>query len=167
MPRRAPPAPVLPPPSAPAAPGPADEDPLAFQVLNEVGIVNQLSQNLAARLLAPELNLSQFVVLNHFVRLGGESSLVQLASAMQVTKGAMSNTVGRLHGKGLLDVRPDPQDGRGKLVSLSAAGRTARQQALQRLGQGLAALGQAVSPQDLAAALPVLRRLRVWFDTHR
>lgn len=142
-------------------------DPLAFQVLNEVGILSQLSANRAARLLAPGLNLSQFSLLNHFSRLGGERSLVQLASAMQVTKAAMTNTVARLQAKGLLSVQPDPLDGRGKRVSLTPAGLAARQQAVQQLGQGLAAMGSAVSPQELAAALLALRKLRVWFDENR
>ena len=111
---------------------PPADDPLAFQVLNEVGILSQLSANRAARLLAPGLNLSQFSLLNHLSRLGGERSLVQLASAMQVTKAAMTNTVTRLQAKGLLAVQPDPQDGRGKRVSLTPAGLAARQQAVQQ-----------------------------------
>ena len=152
------------PPAEPAAPG---GDPLVFQVLNEVGILSQLSSNRAARLLAPGLNLSQFTLLNHFTRLGGERSLVQLASAMQVTKAAMTNTVARLQAKGLLSVQPDPLDGRGKRVSLTPAGVAARQQAVRQLGQGLAAMQEAVSPQDLAAALVALRKLRVWFDNNR
>ena len=115
-------------------------DPLSFQLLNEVGIIGQLSGNLAGRLLAPALNLSQFTVLNHFARLGGERPLVQLAGAMQVTKAAMTNTVARLQAKGLLQVRPDPADGRSKLVSLTAEGLAARQAAVARLGQGLAPL---------------------------
>jgi DNA-binding MarR family transcriptional regulator len=146
---------------------PPPDDPLAFQVLNEVGIISQLSSNLATRLLAPELNLSQFTLLNHFTRLGGERSLVQLASAMQVTKAAMTNTVARLHAKGLLDVQPDPLDGRGKRVSLTPAGLAARQQAVQRLGQAMAGMGAAVNDAELSAALQALRRLRVWFDSHR
>ena len=146
---------------------PPADDPLAFQVLNEVGILSQLSANRAARLLAPGLNLSQFSLLNHFSRLGGERSLVQLASAMQVTKAAMTNTVTRLQAKGLLAVQPDPQDGRGKLVSLTPAGLAARQQAVRQLGQGLAAMASVVSTQELADALAALRKLRVWFDANR
>jgi DNA-binding MarR family transcriptional regulator len=146
---------------------PPADDPLAFQVLNEVGILSQLSANRAARLLAPGLNLSQFSLLNHLSRLGGERSLVQLASAMQVTKAAMTNTVTRLQAKGLLAVQPDPQDGRGKRVSLTPAGLAARQQAVQQLGQGLAEMGQAVSAPELADALVALRKLRVWFDANR
>ena len=64
-------------------PTPTADDPLAFQVLNEIGIIDQLAQNRAARLLAPGLNLSQFVVLNHLTRLGEARSLVQIANAIQ------------------------------------------------------------------------------------
>lgn len=151
----------------PAQAHPPRDDPLHFQLLNEVGILGQLSANRAARLLAPGLNLSQFTLLNHFSRLGGERSLVQLASAMQVTKAAMTNTVARLHSKGLLAVQPDPQDGRGKRVSLTPAGLAARQQAVQQLGQGLVGMASAVDAQELAQALTALRKLRVWFDANR
>jgi DNA-binding MarR family transcriptional regulator len=146
-------------------PGPAD--PLVFQLLNEVGIVSQLSGNRAGRLLAPGLNLSQFALLNHFARLGGERSLVQLAGAMQVTKAAMTNTVARLQAKGLLQVRADPADGRGKLVSLTDAGLAARQAAVRQLGQGLAPLDAVADAGQLQQAVVVLRLLRQWFDQNR
>lgn len=145
----------------------SDRDPLIFQVLNEAGIISQLASARSARLLAPELNLSQFVLLNHFVRLGGERSLVRLAAAMQVTKAAMTNTVGRLGEKGYLQVRPDPDDGRGKLVSLTPAGAEARTQALVRLSAALSPLAAEASPDDLAACLVTLRQLRIWLDTNR
>jgi DNA-binding MarR family transcriptional regulator len=153
-------------PPAAAVPGTLP-DPLSFQLLNEVGIIGQLSGNLAGRLLAPALNLSQFTVLNHFARLGGERPLVQLAGAMQVTKAAMTNTVARLQAKGLLQVRPDPADGRSKLVSLTAEGLAARQAAVARLGQGLAPLQGVVDTPALTDALAVLRQLRQWFDQNR
>jgi len=142
-------------------------DPVEFQVLNEIGIIDQLAQNRATRLLSPELNMSQFIVLNHFTRLGGNRSLMELASAMQVTKGAMSNTVARLLDKRLIAVKPDPRDGRGKIVSLTPAGRIARNRAVNRLGRGLAGLDAVLSAEELASTLGMLRRLRTWFDRNR
>lgn len=153
-------------PNPPGAAGPP-EDPIEFQVLNEIGIIDQLAQTRAAKLLAPELNMSQFALLNHFARLGGEHSLVHLAGIMQVTKAAMTNTVARLRDKGLLQVRPDPADGRGKRVALTPAGHLARERAVRLLGHELQGLRGAVEADDLASALPVLRRLRNWFDAHR
>jgi DNA-binding MarR family transcriptional regulator len=143
------------------------EDPIEFQVLNEIGIIDQLARNRAARLLSPELNMSQFIVLNHFARVGGNRSLIELAGAMQVTKGAMSNTVARLLDKRLLAVKPDPRDGRGKIVSLTPAGRIARNRAVGRLGRGLAGLDAVLSAEELARTLGMLSRLRAWFDLNR
>ena len=140
---------------------------MAFQLLNELGIIDQLAQNRSAKLLGPALNLSQFVVLNHLTRLGGERSLVQIAGAIQVSKGAMTNTVARLQAKGLLDVRPDPNDGRGKQVRLTAAGHAARAQAVAQLAGGLAELAALARETELRDALGVMRRLRVWLDSHR
>jgi len=153
MPRKSRPAPV--------------EDPVVFQVLNEIGIIDQLARHKAGQVLAPELNMAQFIVLNHFARLGGECSLVRLADAMQVTKGAMTNTVSRLRAKGLIEVRRDPEDGRGKLVTLNARGRKARDLAVKKLGLVLADLRGVASSDELGVALATLRRLRVWFDRNR
>lgn len=146
---------------------PAEPDPLEFQVLNEIGIIAQLAQNRAGRLLAPDLNMSQFIVLNHFVRLGGERSLVRLASAMQVTKGAMTNTVARLHAKGWLALRDDPADGRGKLAGLTPAGKAVRNRSVAKLRDGLAGMTSEVSADELADALLTLRKLRAWLDRNR
>jgi DNA-binding MarR family transcriptional regulator len=142
-------------------------EPLEFRVLNEIGIISQLSDNCAVRLLAPELNMSQFIVLNHFARLGGERSLVQLANAMQVTKGAMTNSVSRLAEKGWLAVRSDPEDGRGKLVRLTDEGNAARGRAVLKLSKALGGLSDVVSETDLAATLATLRSVRTWFDSNR
>lgn len=143
------------------------QDPPLFQLINEVGILAQLSQNRASRLLAPELNMSQFIVLNHLVRTGEETSLSRLARAMEVTKGAMTNTISRLDDKGYLSIRPDPEDGRGKLARLTPAGRAARNRATARLGQALSPLAATLSDAELKTALLSLRKARVWFDLNR
>ena len=88
------------------ATGGATTDPPAFRLLNEVGIIDQLAQHRAAQLLAPELNMPQFIVLNHLVRRGSNATQIELAQTMQVTKGAMSNTVARLLDKGCITVQP-------------------------------------------------------------
>ena len=155
-------------PKRPALSSPdAMDDPIEFQVLNEIGIIDQLAQSSAARLLSPDMNMSQFVVLNHFVRLGGERSLVQLASAIQVTKAAMTNTITRLQAKDWVNVKPDPRDGRGKLVSLTPAGRSARNRAVTKLAGGLAGLDGVANRAEFNATLKSLRKLRVWFDNSR
>ncbi len=163
--------PAHPPASQPATqptrPPAAADDPAAFQLLNEVGIISQLSSRRAEQLLGPDLNLPQFTVLNHLTLRGGEQSLVQMANAIQVTKGAMTNTVARLQAKGLLDVQPDPADGRGKRVSLSPAGHAARRQAVAQLAGGLGQISSLLPADTLQATLQTLRTLRQWFDANR
>ena len=154
-------------PAARKSDGTDEQDPCLLQLMNEVGIVAQLSQNSASRLLAPELNLSQFIVLNHFVRVAEETSLSRLARAMEVTKGAMANTVSRLESKGYISIRPDPDDGRGKLARLTPAGRAARNRAVARLDERLAPLAATLSERELNAVLASLRKARVWFDENR
>ena len=149
------------------ADGVVAQDPLLFQLLNEAGILAQLSQNSASRLLAPELNMSQFIVLNHFVLVGEESSLSRLARSMEVTKGAMTNTIVRLDRKGYVEVRPDPADGRGKIAKLTPTGRAARHRAVALLGQALTPLAATMIDAELKAALQALRKARIWFDQNR
>jgi len=149
------------------ATGGATTDPPAFQLLNEMGIIDQLAQHRAAQLLAPELNMPQFIVLNHLVRRGSNATQIELAQTMQVTKGAMSNTVARLLDKGCITVQPDPDDGRGKRISLSTAGRRARDRAVAKLGRGLEGMAEVLSAQEFETTLMALRKLRVWFDGQR
>lgn len=145
----------------------AAANPPLFRLLNEIGIIEQLARHRFERLQPDGLPLSQFSVLNHFVRLGGERNLVALARAFQVTKASMTNTVQKLAARGLVKLRPDPGDGRAKLVTITPAGRQTRQRAIARLEALLADLGQSFPPREVEAALPFLTRLRQHLDATR
>jgi DNA-binding MarR family transcriptional regulator len=95
------------------------QDPLAFRVLNEIGIIDQLGTTLFERAMPHGLTVPQFVVLNHFVRLGGDKTPMALAEALQVTKATMTSTLQRLEQKGFIAVTPDPHDGRGRAATPS------------------------------------------------
>ena len=88
------------------ATGGATPDPPAFQLLNEVGIIDQLAQHRAAQLLAPELNMPQFIVLNHLVRRGSDATQIELAYAMHgrcaVGAGSRDHAHGAAQAAGLL-----------------------------------------------------------------
>ena len=143
------------------------DDPLVFQFFNEIGIIEQLSRARFERGLPHGLTMSQFGILNHFARLGGERSPVDLARAFQVTKGAVTNSVHKLAAKGFVETRPDPRDGRGKLVRLTDQGRAARDDAIETLVPFLPVLLAEFSKADFAAALPFLQRLRTFLDEER
>ena len=144
------------------------EPPAAFVVLNEIGIVSQLAGNRFERRLAPlDLNLAQFTVLNHFARLPGTRTLVELARAFQLSKGAMTNTAQRLSAKGLIEVAEDPHDGRSKRVGVTPAGLAARDRAIAALDPDIAAIERAIGQARLAAMVPELQALRRWLDEQR
>ena len=144
-----------------------DTDPLPFRIFNEIGIISQLSSAILSRVLPHGLSMAQFGVLNHFVRLGGERTPANLAEAFQVTRGAMTNTLARLEAQGFIQVRPDPEDGRGKLVTITDAGRTAREDALKILMAEVGKVEGKIDWRDLAEILPRLETLRKVLDEER
>ena len=143
------------------------EDPLAFRLFTEIGIIEQLARNRFEAALPDGLKVSQFGVLNHLVRLGGEWGPARLAAAFQVTKGAMTNTLNRLDKRGLIEIKADPSDGRGKLVTLTEAGREVRERCINNVGPIIGELSSELSDKELAVALPVLEKVRKFLDSNR
>ena len=143
------------------------EDPLGFRVFNEIGIIEQLARNRFERVLPEGLKVPHFSVLNHLVRLGDGKSPLRLARAFQVTKSTMTNTLQRLESRGLIRVAPDPDDGRGKLVYLTPAGRRTRQKSVKALAPLLAEVEALLGRKDLAGTLPILQKLRAHLDAAR
>lgn len=147
---------------------PLDTHALWFEVFNEVGIIEQLSRNAFERVLPDGLSLAGFTVLNHFVRLQKtQATPSELASAFQITKGAMTNTLKRLEALGYATLSANPSDGRGKLVRVTAKGRKAREKSIAALAPQLSEIAQSLPCGDARDALPFLRHLRVFLDAQR
>ena len=151
----------------PAPPTQADVEALYFRLLNEIGIIAQLSASRLERVLPDGLTVAQFSLLHHCVRLGDGWTPARLAAAFQVTRGTMTNTLQKLEAKGFIRLAADDVDGRSKRVFLTDAGRAARDASLAALAPQLADLPEALAPQDAASMLPVLERLRAWLDANR
>lgn len=144
-----------------------DDTSALFTLFNEIGIISQLSSTRLGRALPHGLTMAQFSLLNHFVRLGDDKSPARLAAAFQVTKGAMTNTIGKLEAKGFVTVRGDPEDGRAKRVMLTKAGRAARKDALKAAMPLYAEVGDALTSEQVDRLIPVLAKLRIWLDENR
>lgn len=143
-------------------------DPLAYRVLNEIGIIDQLATAAFTQALPRPMTPAQFGVLNHFVRLGHEWRMpAQLASAFQVSRPTMSNTLARLERGGLVAIEPDPEDGRGKRVSITPAGRAMREDCIGRLSQPLSELESKVPADVFERLAPLLAELREVMDAMR
>ena len=138
-----------------------------FRLLNEVGIIAQLSGTAFERVMPGEMTLSRFVVLNHLTRVGYNRTPLSIANAMQVTKGAMTNTLGHLERQNLVAIVPDATDGRSKRVSLTDAGRAAHRAAIAALAPELDGLSGEMAVAEIDRALPVLEKLRKVLDARR
>lgn len=140
---------------------------LVFRLLTEIGIIEQLARNHLERNLPDDLKVSQFIVLNHLARMRGEWSPLRLANALQVTKGAMTNTLSRLDKRGLVDIKADHRDGRAKLVTITGSGKDMLENCVKSVGPLLFDLSKEVSDKELTNVAPVLEKIRTYLDTHR
>ncbi|SLN32796.1 MarR family winged helix-turn-helix transcriptional regulator [Roseisalinus antarcticus] len=136
-------------------------DSLAVSLFSEIITVEQLARTSVAKVLPKGMELSQFFVLNHLAHTGIERTPAQLAKSFHLTRGAMSNTLGKLEWAGWVHVRPDWDDARRKLVSISPAGLLARNAALDAVTPLISDVVDKVGADRVRAALPVLRELRL------
>ncbi len=144
-----------------------DHEGLYFRLLNEIGIIAQLSRTLLEARLTQGMIAPHFTVLNHLVRVSDGRTPLELARAFQVPKTSMTHTLNGLLKHGFVEIRPNPADGRSKRVWLTAAGRTFRQQAVQALEQDFGTIMAAFTPDQARAMLPTLETLRRILDEKR
>ena len=135
-------------------------DEIAVALFGELFMADQLARNRISKVLPKGMELSHFGVLNHLARVGDERTPAQLAKAFHVTRGAMTNTLARLEWAGHNHIRPDWDDARRKLVTISPAGRAARDAAVQAVTPLIGEVVTALGPTRVKAVLPVLREMR-------
>lgn len=140
---------------------------LFFGVFLEIGIIEQLSRTLLEAQLPKGLIAPHFGVLNHLIRVADGRTPVELARAFQVPKTSMTHTVAMLEKRGLVAVRPNPNDGRSKCVWLTEAGRRTRDETIARMAPEFRALSDGFDVAKLAQIHPILTELRQFLDTHR
>ena len=133
---------------------------LAVSLFSEILTVDQLARMNVAKALPKGMELSHFSVLNHLAHVGGEKTPAQLAKTFHLTRGAMTNTLGKLEWAGWVHIRPDWEDARRKLVSISPTGITARDAALAAITPVIAEVVEQIGAEKVRQALPVLREMR-------
>jgi DNA-binding MarR family transcriptional regulator len=134
---------------------------LAVSLFSEILVVDQLARASVARVLPKGMELSHFSVLNQLAHAGVERTPAQLAKTFHLTRGAMTNTLNKLERAGWVHIRPDWDDARRKLVSISPAGQSARNAALDVIAPLIAEVVNTVGAEKVRSALPVLREMRL------
>ncbi|KAA2315415.1 MarR family transcriptional regulator [Pseudooceanicola sediminis] len=140
---------------------------LAIALFSEVLAADQMIRNRLARVLPKGMELSHFSVLNHLGRASDEKSPAQLAQTFHVTRGAMTNTLSKLEWAGYVHIRPDWDDARRKMISISPAGRLARDAALSSIAPMISGVLDELGEDKVRAALPILRELRSKLEDDR
>lgn len=144
-----------------------DNQRLLFGYFNEIGIIAQLSSRMFEQRLPDGLTPSQFSVLNWFLRVDDEATPGRLAKAFQVTGGAMTNTLKKLEAKGLIRIEPDQTSGRKKKVTLTEAGREAREACLEAIAPLLDECSETFSIKAIESQMKPLADVRRYLDDYR
>ena len=134
---------------------------LAVTLFSEILAVDQLARSYLTRVLPKGMELSHFSVLNHLAHAGVERSPAQLARTFHLTRGAMTNTLSKLEWAGWVHIRPDWEDARRKMVSISPSGIAARDAAVVAIAPVIADVVDTVGADRVRIALPVLREMRM------
>jgi DNA-binding MarR family transcriptional regulator len=142
--------------------------PLAFEVFTEIAIIHQLTNAMLLEVMPKGVTMAQFTVLNHFVRLEVKTtSPASLASAFQVTRPTMTSTLLRMERAGLVKIISDPNDGRGKLVSVTAKGKSTFAACVAAADPLAPKIKSAITDYDLSSVLPQLKKIRSSLDKMR
>ena len=139
----------------------------AFELFNEIGIIEQLARTMFEARLPDGFLVSHFSVLNHLIRVEDGQTPLVLARAFQVPKTTMTHTLSILEKHQLVKLTPNPKDGRSKCVWLTAKGRKFREKAIQSLATELEVLTQEFSPEFIEDLVPKLTRIRAYMDERR
>jgi len=137
-----------------------NENSLAVSLFGEILALDQLVRNRLAKVLPKGMELSHFSVLNQLSHTKIERTPAQIAKSFRVTRGAITNTLNKLELSGYIHVRPDWEDARRKMVSISPAGIVARNNALTAVTPIIKELARDMGEERLKAIVPILRELR-------
>ena len=140
------------------------ENSLAVSLFGEILALDQLVRNRLAKVLPKGMELSHFSVLNQLSHTKTERTPAQIAKSFRVTRGAITNTLNKLELSGYIHVRPDWEDARRKMVSISPAGIVARNNALTAVTPIINELVSEMGEERLKAIVPILRELRQKFE---
>ncbi len=136
-------------------------DPLAVSLFSEISAIDHLLKVKLSKSLPLGMELSHFAILNHISTIETEKTPVQLARSFNLTKGAITNTLIKLSKMGYIHIRPDWDDARSKLISISPAGKVARNSAVSAIEPILAELMKVIGADKTKEILPFLRDLRI------
>lgn len=138
-----------------------------FTFFNEIGIISQLSRAVLESRLPAGMLISHFSVLNHLIRVQDGRTPQNLAKAFQVPKTSMTHTLSVLENHNLVQMKPNPKDGRSKNVWITETGRDFRDKAIGAMDPDIQQLAVQLADIDIAALNQQLASIRQIMDRAR
>ena len=138
-----------------------------FKALTEIGIIHQLSETMLRTALPKPLTLAQFKVLTHLSRMPEVNTPTRITNAFQVTKGAMTHTLGLLEKNGFVVINDDEKDGRSKHVHTTKSGQDILLQAVTAMAPNFVGLSTELDHTEIEMLTKTLRKIRVFLDKAR
>jgi DNA-binding MarR family transcriptional regulator len=140
------------------------EEHVEVQVFDEISMIEYGTRAVVGRCLPVGLSYPQFELMNLIARRGDHLTPIQIAQALQMTPGAITNTLQRLEAMRLIMVEPCEVDRRKKHVRLTPEGRDAYHRAMAAIRPRMEKLREGFTQKEFQEALPFLRALRVWME---
>ncbi|WP_411286885.1 MarR family winged helix-turn-helix transcriptional regulator [Phenylobacterium sp.] len=137
------------------------------QVFDEIGLIEHGVRTVISRCLPVGLSYPQFEVLNLLARRGDDQTPAQIAQALQMTPGAITNTLQRLEALDILHVQPCDADRRKKRVAMTPRGREVYGRTMIAIKPRMESLRDGFTQKEFREALPFLRALRTWLSESR
>lgn len=138
-----------------------------FAFFNEIGIISQLSSAQLQKVLPDGLHPSHFAILNHLMRLGDGKTPASMASAFQITKATMTHSLGVLSKKDYIRLEANADDGRSKLVYITAKGKACRDQSIQLISQMIGEKMSDAQIEHMRHLIEPLSEIRKVMDENR
>jgi len=138
-----------------------------YQALTEISIIHQLASTALRKALPKPLTLAQFYVLTHLARVPDVNTPTRITKAFQVTKGAMTHTLGLLERNGFVSIVDDINDGRAKHVYVTDGGRDILDMALKNTEPHFAGLNAQFNQGEIQAMSETLTKIRIFLDNAR
>jgi DNA-binding MarR family transcriptional regulator len=140
-----------------------DQDPNVDEVAKALQVsIGLFVRRLRQAQVEGELTLPETSALARLDR-GGPTTSAALARLEQISPQSMGATLGALEARGMVERRPDPEDGRQAVISLTEAGlqalRNRRNARAEQLAQALSVGFTRAELEQLIAAAPLIERL--------
>lgn len=132
------------------------------QVFSEIASIHRRIREIVTSRLPEGMNYSQYEMLKFLSDQASPSTPADIAAALHLTPGAITNTLQRMEAANLAHMASDPVDGRKKRVTLTAHGQRVFARCLAAIRPKIGNLREGFTTDEFRDALPFLRALRVW-----